>query len=57
MVDIFPGYEAELERITAAYNKVRYGELPEDLTELQLLETDWQNLQTDANSRMDKQSN
>ena len=56
MVKIFPGHEAELERITAAYIKVRYGEFPEDLTELQALETAWQTLQANASIRLEKKS-
>lgn len=52
LIEVFPGHQAELERITTAYNKVRYGELPEDLTEMQGLEADWQSLLSDANARL-----
>jgi hypothetical protein len=54
LLDLFPDHQAGLERITAAYHKVRYGELPEDLTELNVLEADWQALQDEAHLRLAK---
>jgi hypothetical protein len=42
---VFPGYNADLEAITHAYMRVRYGEYPESLAEVQALETAWLRLQ------------
>jgi hypothetical protein len=41
----WPDHPAETEAITAAYSRVRYGELPEDLGELAAVRTAWQTLQ------------
>lgn len=41
LAQLFPGMRAEIETITEAYNRVRYGELPERKEEVQALEAAW----------------
>lgn len=41
----WPAHQPETQLITAAYVKVRYGELPETKEELQALKTAWQTLE------------
>lgn len=49
--DAFPGGEDDLNAITQAYLRVRYGEYPEDMGEAQALEAAWQRLNARGNSR------
>ncbi len=39
--DLIPEVSPELKRITESYNKIRYGELPEDPEEVGIIESDW----------------
>jgi hypothetical protein len=39
--DLIPDVSSELKRITESYNKIRYGELPEDPEEVGIIESDW----------------
>ena len=39
---LFPAYKSELEMITDAYLRVRYGALPEADEEVEIIETAWQ---------------
>jgi hypothetical protein len=41
-VEMFPAQGSDLEHITQAYLRVRYGELPETHQEVQVVETAWQ---------------
>lgn len=41
MGELFAELTAELELITMAYNRVRYGEIPEQLEEIQVIEAAW----------------
>jgi len=41
---LFPGHETELDRITGAYVRVRYGEAPETREEVALLQADWERI-------------
>jgi len=43
-----PGVQPDLERLTEAYNRVRYGELPESATEITLLEQAWQRISAEG---------
>jgi hypothetical protein len=44
----YPALSAELETITQAYVRIRYGELPETVQEVAQVETAWRRLQTEA---------
>jgi hypothetical protein len=41
LAQLFPGMRSDIETITEAYNRVRYGELPERKEEIQALEAAW----------------
>jgi hypothetical protein len=48
MVEIFPTFIDELDRVTRAYNAVRYGELPESLDEVNSIEEAWKRIQAEG---------
>lgn len=43
-----PGVQPDLERLTEAYNRVRYGELPESADEITLLEEAWDRISAEG---------
>lgn len=55
---LFPEHQSEVEEITQAYIKIRYGEYPESMTEVEKIEQDWNVIQRVAKSRpADQQAN
>lgn len=46
LINVFPGLEIELNTITQAYLRVRYGELPETRAEVVEVETAWDRIST-----------
>lgn len=45
---LFPQAYAEVQLITEAYNRVRYGEIPETRAEVEVVETAWRRLRAEA---------
>ncbi len=49
---LFPGLAAEVDRVTGAYVRVRYGELPETQEEVDLLQSDWERILRSARKKL-----
>lgn len=43
--NLFPGHEAEIEILTDAYVRVRYGEIPESVAEIEQVDQAWERIQ------------
>jgi hypothetical protein len=52
--ELFTGRAAELDLITGAYLRVRYGEAPESIQEVQEIESAWRTIQADGEARLKK---
>jgi hypothetical protein len=48
MVEMFPTFVDELDKVTRAYNAVRYGELPESQDEVNSIEEAWKRIQAEG---------
>lgn len=47
---LFPQHQKGVDRITQAYIKVRYGEIPEDESEVEQILTDWSEIKEELRS-------
>jgi hypothetical protein len=52
LVALFPECEADIRRVTEAYNQVRYGELPETRWELEGVEEAWRRIRSQGRERL-----
>ena len=52
LMNVFPGREIELNTITQAYLRVRYGELPETRAEVVEVETAWKRINSEGRERI-----
>jgi hypothetical protein len=50
--DLFTDQAGELERITSAYLRVRYGEAPESIQEVREIESAWRSIQAEGEARL-----
>jgi hypothetical protein len=50
--ELFADYAGELEKITGAYMRVRYGETPESFQEVQEIESAWRSIQAEGQTRL-----
>jgi hypothetical protein len=48
LMELLPDHKVDIDRITQAYIRVRYGELPEDLDEMEQLEQGWSSIQEES---------
>ena len=55
LMDLFPGFENDLQIITQAYLRVRYGELPETRMEVNQVEAAWAQINAHGKELLDKQ--
>jgi hypothetical protein len=49
---LFPGYEEQVSLLTRVYQRVRYGEIPESIEELQTIVSAWNAVKADAEIRV-----
>jgi hypothetical protein len=48
IMELFPKYDEEIEVITLAYNRIRYGQLPEKKSEIIVIENAWSRLEQEG---------